>query len=136
LTCLRRPIFRTKPGSGRGKVDVEFVDLGEQNLKNIARPVRACTLVGCDHRRATPGAAPRLSEVNRNFPRAYFHLAGVQVLLGKLDEARAAAHTGLALDPGFNLHRYRVNALSDNPVYLAGRGRSCEGMRLAGVPER
>jgi TolB-like protein/cytochrome c-type biogenesis protein CcmH/NrfG len=25
----------------RGKVDVEFVDLGEQNLKNIARPVRA-----------------------------------------------------------------------------------------------
>ena len=43
---------------------------------------------------------------------------------------------GLALDPGFNLHRYRVNALSDNPVYLAGRERSCEGMRLAGVPER
>src|ERR1700691_2462767 len=25
----------------RGKVDVEFADLGEQNLKNIARPVRA-----------------------------------------------------------------------------------------------
>jgi adenylate cyclase len=25
----------------RGKVGVEFVDLGEQNLKNIARPVRA-----------------------------------------------------------------------------------------------
>src|ERR1700691_1292280 len=25
----------------RGKVDVDFADLGEQNLKNIARPVRA-----------------------------------------------------------------------------------------------
>jgi class 3 adenylate cyclase len=25
----------------RGKVDVEFIDLGEQSLKNIARPVRA-----------------------------------------------------------------------------------------------
>jgi hypothetical protein len=24
---------------------------------------------------------------------------------------------------------------SDNPAYLAGRERSCEGMRLAGVPE-
>jgi hypothetical protein len=29
-----------------------------------------------------------------------------------------------------------MNALSDNPVYLAGRERSCQGMRLAGVPER
>jgi hypothetical protein len=57
-------------------------------------------------------------------------------LLGELDEARAAAQAGLALDPGFNLHRYRVNALSDNPVYLAGRERSYQGMRLAGVPER
>src|ERR1700684_4134917 len=27
----------------RGKVDVEFADLGEQNLKNIARPVRVYT---------------------------------------------------------------------------------------------
>ena len=52
-----------------------------------------------------------------------------------LDDARAAAQAGLALDPGFNLRRYRVNALSDNPVYLAGRSRSCEGMRMAGVPE-
>jgi hypothetical protein len=51
------------------------------------------------------------------------------------DEARAAAQAGLALDPGFNLRRYRVNALSDDPVYLAGRERSCEGMRFAGVRE-
>jgi hypothetical protein len=29
-----------------------------------------------------------------------------------------------------------VDALSDNPVYLAGRERSYQGMRLAGVPER
>jgi TolB-like protein/Flp pilus assembly protein TadD len=78
----------------------------------------------------------RSIEVNRNFPLAHFHLAEVLALLGELDEARAAAQAGLALDPGFNLHRYRVNALSDNPVYLAGRERSCEGMRLAGVPER
>jgi tetratricopeptide (TPR) repeat protein len=72
---------------------------------------------------------------NRNFPLAHFHLAEALALLGQLDEARAAAQAGLALDPGFNLRRYRVNALSDNPIYLAGRQRSCEGMRLAGVPE-
>jgi TolB-like protein len=73
---------------------------------------------------------------NRNFPLAHFHLAEALALLGQLDDARAAAQAGLALDPGFNLRRYRVNALSDNPVYLAGRERSCEGMRLAGVPEQ
>jgi TolB-like protein/class 3 adenylate cyclase/Tfp pilus assembly protein PilF len=77
----------------------------------------------------------RSIEANRNFPLAHFHLAEALALLGQLPAARAAARAGLALDPGFNLHRYRVNALSDNPAYLAGRERSCEGMRLAGVPE-
>jgi TolB-like protein/class 3 adenylate cyclase/Tfp pilus assembly protein PilF len=77
----------------------------------------------------------RSIEANRNFPLAHFHLAEALALLGHLDDARAAAQAGLALDPGFNLRRYRVNALSDNPVYLAGRERSCEGMRMAGVPE-
>jgi tetratricopeptide (TPR) repeat protein len=77
----------------------------------------------------------RSIEANRNFPLAHFHLAAALALLGQLDDARAAAQAGLALDPGFNLRRYRVNALSDNPLYLAGRERSCEGMRMAGVPE-
>ena len=77
----------------------------------------------------------RSIEVNRNFPLAHFHLAGALALLGELEEARAVAQAGLALDPGFNLHRYRVNALSNDPAYLAGRERSCEGMRLAGIPE-
>jgi len=77
----------------------------------------------------------RSIEANRNFPLAHFHLAEALALLGQLDDARAAAQAGLALDPGFNLRRYRVNALSDNPVYLAGRDRSYQGMRMAGVPE-
>jgi TolB-like protein/class 3 adenylate cyclase len=77
----------------------------------------------------------RSIEANRNFPLAHFHLAEALALLGHMNDARAAAQAGLALDPGFNLRRYRVNALSDNPVYLAGRERSCEGMRMAGVPE-
>ena len=78
----------------------------------------------------------RSIEANRNFPLAHFHLAEGLALLGEVEQARVAAQAGLALDPGFNLHRYRMNALNDNPVYLAGRERSCQGMRLAGVPER
>jgi TolB-like protein/Tfp pilus assembly protein PilF len=55
----------------RGKVAVEFSDLGEQNLKNIARPVRVYTVTGqgfvpgISSDRAGPGllSAPRLSIV-------------------------------------------------------------------------
>lgn len=77
----------------------------------------------------------RSIEANRNFPLAHFHLAGVLAWLGQLDEARAAARAGLALQPDFTLRRYAMNALGDNPAYLDGRDRSCQGMRLAGVPE-
>ena len=74
-------------------------------------------------------------EANRNFPLAHFHLAEALALLGELDEARATARAGLALQPDFTLRRYRENALSDSPAYLGGRERSCQGMRMAGVPE-
>jgi len=53
----------------RGKVEVEFVDLGEHNLKNIGRPVRVYAVVqdgssssATPRGRATP-SAPRLSIV-------------------------------------------------------------------------
>ena len=42
---------------------------------------------------------------------------------------------GLDLNPSFTIARYRSSAFSDNPVYLAGRERMYEGMRLAGIPE-
>jgi TolB-like protein len=55
----------------RGKVGIEFADLGEQNLKNIDRPVRAYALVRDERSLATKGgsttpsppSAPRLSMV-------------------------------------------------------------------------
>jgi TolB-like protein/class 3 adenylate cyclase/Tfp pilus assembly protein PilF len=77
----------------------------------------------------------RSIEANRNLPLAHFFLAGVLGLLGVLDEARTAAKVGLALDPDFTIRRLRSTRRSDNPTYLAGRDRLCEGMRLAGVPE-
>jgi TolB-like protein/class 3 adenylate cyclase len=77
----------------------------------------------------------RSIEANRNFPLAHFLLSTALALLGSQDEARAVAKAGLALEPGFTIRRYRAGALSDNPNYLAGRERSYEGMRMAGVPE-
>ena len=77
----------------------------------------------------------RSVEANRNFPLSHFQLAAALGLLGALDEARAAAKAGLALDPSFAIRRVRANVPSDNPVFLAGRERFYEGMRVAGVPE-
>jgi tetratricopeptide (TPR) repeat protein len=77
----------------------------------------------------------RCLEANRNFPNAHFLLAAALALLGELDQARAAARSGLALNPSFTLHTYRANAVSDNPTYLAGRERVFAGLRLAEVPE-
>jgi TolB-like protein len=77
----------------------------------------------------------RSIETNRNLPPAHFALAAAFGLLGALDEARAAAQAGLALNPGFTIRRLRIHKFSNNPTYLAGQERLCEGMKLAGVPE-
>ena len=72
---------------------------------------------------------------NRNYALAHFQLAAAFAYLSELDEARAAAQAGLALQPSFTVRRYRANAPSSHPVYLAGRERVYEGLRMAGVPE-
>jgi TolB-like protein/class 3 adenylate cyclase len=77
----------------------------------------------------------RSIETNRNFPPAHLVLAGALALSGALDEAQTAAKTGLALDPSLTIRRFLLSAFSDNPTYVAGLERQCEGMRLAGVPE-
>ena len=77
----------------------------------------------------------RSLEANRNYPFAHFYLAVALAHVGELDEARATAQAGLALNPSFTIRRYRTNSPSNHPVYLAGRERVIEGMRLAGVPE-
>ncbi|HXW31199.1 MAG TPA: adenylate/guanylate cyclase domain-containing protein, partial [Xanthobacteraceae bacterium] len=77
----------------------------------------------------------RSIDANRNYPLAHFFLAAAQAHLGRINEARAAAKTGLALNPTFTLRRYRAGARSDNSIYLAQRERIYEGMRKAGVPE-
>jgi tetratricopeptide (TPR) repeat protein len=76
----------------------------------------------------------RSLEANRNSI-THFYLAAVLAHGGELDEARASAQAGLALYPSFTIRRYRTSTPSNNPVYLAGRERVYEGLRMAGVPE-
>ena len=78
----------------------------------------------------------RSIDANRNYPLAHFYLAAALAHLGELDEARAAARAGLELHPNFTISRYRASATCNHPAYLAGRERTYEGLRLAGVPER
>jgi hypothetical protein len=75
------------------------------------------------------------NEINRNFHPAHVYLAVALAGLGRLDEARVAARDGLVIDPTFTIRRYRGDAPSDNPVFLAGRQRIYEMMRKVGVPE-
>ena len=55
--------------------------------------------------------------------------------LGRIEDAREAVRAGRELNPSFTVARLRSMTFSDNPVYLAGRERVYEGLRLAGVPE-
>ena len=77
----------------------------------------------------------RSLEDNRNHPGAHFNLAAALALVGELDEARSTAQAGLALNPGFTICRYRTYVPGNHPLYVAGRERVYEALRLAGLPE-
>jgi tetratricopeptide (TPR) repeat protein len=77
----------------------------------------------------------RCLKANPNHPISYFQLAAALAHLGKLDEARAAAKEGLAVDPSFTIRRLKSIPFSDNQTFRAGGKRIIEGMRIAGVPE-
>src|SRR5262249_19734226 len=77
----------------------------------------------------------RAIEANRNFAFTHLSLAAALAHLGSTDAARAAGRSGLSLEPGFTIGRFRAGARSDNPVYLHGRERIYEGIRRAGIPE-
>ena len=77
----------------------------------------------------------RSIDANPNVPLTHFNLAAALGLLGRFEEARSAAQTGLALNPSFTIRRFQRNLSSDNQTFLAKRERIYEGMRMAGVPE-
>jgi TolB-like protein/Flp pilus assembly protein TadD len=77
----------------------------------------------------------RSIEANRNHPFTYLLLAAALAHLGEVDEARAAARAGLALHPIFTIRLLRSYYACNHPAYLAGRERTYQGLRMAGVPE-
>ena len=77
----------------------------------------------------------RSLEANRNFPIAHFQFAAALALVGLVEEARAAALAGFALDPGFTVRRTKGLSLSSDPIFRAGSKRIREGMLMAGIPE-
>jgi TolB-like protein/class 3 adenylate cyclase/Tfp pilus assembly protein PilF len=77
----------------------------------------------------------RSIEHTPNSPMAHFFFAAALGRVGRLEEARDEARAGLELNPGFTIARLRSFAFSDHPVYLAGRERIYEGLRMAGLPE-
>jgi len=74
-------------------------------------------------------------EINPNWGHSHFVLAGALALAGLLEEAAEVCAVGQRLAPDFTLAKFRAEAISDNPVWLAQREVFCEGLRLAGVPE-
>ena len=74
-------------------------------------------------------------EINPNWGHSHFVLAGALALAGLLEEAAEVCATARRLAPKFTIAKFRAEAPSDNPVFLAQRELFHEGLRLAGVPE-
>jgi tetratricopeptide (TPR) repeat protein len=77
----------------------------------------------------------RSLEANRNFAIAHFQFAAALALVGSVEEARAAALAGFALDPDFTIRRTKGLALTSDRIFRAGSKRIREGMLIAGIPE-
>jgi TolB-like protein len=75
-------------------------------------------------------------EINPNWGLSQFVLAGALGLAGLLAEAAEVCEVARRLAPNFTIAKFRAEAVSDNSVYLARREYFCEGLRLAGAPER
>ena len=77
----------------------------------------------------------RSIEMNGGYSVAHFLLAAALVLLEDIEEGRAAARTGLAVDPRFTIHRYMAGVAGDDPTYLTMRQRVAEALRKVDIPE-
>ena len=75
----------------------------------------------------------RSIDLNPNVPFAHLFLAAALANLGRIDEARAEAKAGLALNPAFTLRWFTPE--SDNVTYQTQMQRITNGMRKAGVPK-
>jgi TolB-like protein/Flp pilus assembly protein TadD len=64
----------------------------------------------------------------------HFYLAAALAEVGRAAEAASAGLAGLSLAPTFHVGKFRAEAQSANPIFLAQRERIYVGMRKAGLP--
>jgi hypothetical protein len=74
-------------------------------------------------------------EINPNWGHSHFMLAGALALAWELSEAAEVCTVARRLAPHFSIAKFRAEAVSGNPLFLAQRERFYEGLRSAGVPE-
>jgi TolB-like protein/Tfp pilus assembly protein PilF len=77
----------------------------------------------------------RSIEADRNVAHTHLFLASALAHLDRLDEARASAAAGLAIDPNFRIKRMREDAPSKKAKFLAQWEPILAGMAKAGLPE-
>lgn len=77
----------------------------------------------------------RAIEADRTPPFPHLFLASSLAHQGLVEEARAAAAAGLAIDPSFKIRRMIDGAPSKKPKFLAQWELILDGMRKAGLPE-
>jgi tetratricopeptide (TPR) repeat protein len=74
-------------------------------------------------------------EINPNWALSQFVLAGTLALAGLIAEAAEVRAAAQRVAPNFTIAKFRAEAVSDSPVYLAQREYFYKALRLAGVPE-
>ena len=78
-------------------------------------------------------AGRAVTELNPSFSAAWKPYVAALGQAGRLDEAAAARHRLLAIEPDFTIERFMASA----PFEREGdRERYAQGLRLAGIPER
>jgi TolB-like protein len=77
----------------------------------------------------------KATELNPQHANCAYYLAAALALAGCDAEAAAACAAGRHLAPSFSVCKFRANARSNNPVFLAQREDIIMGMRKAGVPD-
>ena len=78
----------------------------------------------------------RSIQFNPNSSVTRFRLAATLAHLDRIEEAREAARSCLGINPSFTIAQFLRQPSGDNPIYLAGRERTYEGLRLAAIPKR
>jgi TolB-like protein/class 3 adenylate cyclase len=78
----------------------------------------------------------RSIDANRHNPMSHFLLSAALALLSRLDEAREAVKSGLALNPQFTIRRFRAAGSERDPTDASLYEATVEALRKAGVPEQ